>query len=184
MTASEMLIFCKLFGVIIGHNVKSYNDPFWKLYLLLKEIIENVFSKSISQESVSAFKILVEEHHNQYMKCTKQHLKPKHHNLIHYARLMMQSGSLAPLSVIRLEGFHKVLKKISNVVMSRKNIAFSIAVRHQFFFCYRLMAQESVLSNIQIGSGDVLDISENHHLNDFVLSLPNNISYNACFVAK
>lgn len=28
MTASEMLIFCRLFGVIIGHRIKSYNDPF------------------------------------------------------------------------------------------------------------------------------------------------------------
>ncbi|KAL6434729.1 hypothetical protein ACFW04_006217 [Cataglyphis niger] len=154
MTASEMLIFCKLFGVIVGHNVKTYNDPFWKLYLLLKEIIENVFSKSISQDSAFAFKVLVEEHHNQYMKCTK------------------------------LEGFHKVLKKISNVVMSRKNIAFSIATRYQFRFCYRLMAHESILSKIHIGSANVLDISENHHFNDFMLSLPNNINYNACFVVN
>jgi len=185
MTASEMLIFCKLFGVIIGHNVKSYDDPFWKLYLLLKEIIEFVFSKSITQESASAFKILVEKHHNQYMKCTKQYLKPKHHNLIHYTRVMMQCGPLVFLSVIRLEGFHRVLKKISNVVMSRKNIAFSIATRYQFLFCYRLMAQKSIFSNrIQIGSGNVFDISENNHFNNFALSLPNGINYEACFIAN
>lgn len=46
------------------------------------------------------------------------------------------------------------------------------------------MAQESILSNIQIRSGNVLNISENHYFNDFVLSLPNDISYNACFVAN
>lgn len=184
MTASEMLGFCKLFGVIIGHKVKSYNDPFWKLYLLLKEIIEFIFSKSVSQESASAFKILVEEHHNQYMKCSKQHLKPKHHNLIHYARVMMQCGPLVSLSVIRLEGFHKTLKKISNVVMSRKNIALSIATRYQFIFCYRLMAKESILPNIQIGSGNIINISEHHHFNNFVLSLSNDVSYNACFVTN
>lgn len=40
MTASKMLIFYKLFGVIVGHNIRSYDDSFWKLYLLLKEIIE------------------------------------------------------------------------------------------------------------------------------------------------
>ncbi|XP_039310574.1 uncharacterized protein LOC120358896 isoform X1 [Solenopsis invicta] len=184
MTASEMLTFCKLFGVIIGHKVKSYNDPFWKLYLLLKEIIEFIFSKSVSQESASAFKILVEEHHIQYLKCTKQYLKPKHHNLIHYARVMMQCGPLVSLSVIRLEGFHKALKKISNVVMSRQNIAFSIVTRYQFLFCYRLMAKESILPNIQTGSGNIIDISENHHFDNFMLSLPNDINYNACFVTN
>ncbi|KYN12664.1 hypothetical protein ALC57_15161 [Trachymyrmex cornetzi] len=184
MTASEMLTFCQLFGVIIGHNVKSYNDPFWKLYLLLKEIIEFVFTKSVSQESVSTFKILVEEHHIQYMKCTKQDLKPKRHNLIHYARVMMQCGPLVSLSVIRLEGFHKVLKKISNVVMSRKNIALSITTRYQFLFCYKLMAQESILPNIQIGSGNVINISEHHQFNNFVLSLPDDINYNTCFVTN
>ncbi|EZA61817.1 hypothetical protein X777_09791, partial [Ooceraea biroi] len=140
--------------------------------------------KSISQESVSAFKILVEEYHNQYMKCTKQHLKPKHHNLVHYARVMMQCGPLVYLSVIRLERFHKVLKKISKVVMSRKNIAFSIVTRYQFSSCHRFMANESILSNIQIGSGNVLNISENDHFNDFVFSLSNDISYDACFVAN
>lgn len=156
ITSSEMLTFCTFFGIIMGHNIKSYKDPFWKLYLLLKEIIEFVFNKSVSKESAFAFQILIEEHHNQYIKCTKQHLKHKHHNLTHYARVMMQCGPLCrPLfffSVIRLEAFHKALKKISTVVMSRKNIIFSIATRYQFFFCYKLMAQESILSNIQIGS--------------------------------
>jgi len=33
MTASEMLIFCRLFGIIANNHIKSYNDPFWKLYL-------------------------------------------------------------------------------------------------------------------------------------------------------
>lgn len=115
------------------------------------------------------------------MKCTKQNLKPKHHNLLHYARVMMQCGPLVSLSVIRLEGFHKVLKKISNVVMSRKNIALSIATQYQFRFCYRLMAQENFLSNILTGLGNVIDISENDHFSDFALSLPNDIDYSSCF---
>lgn len=112
MTTSEMVLFCRLFGIIVGHHVKSYDDPFWILYLLLREIIEFLYSKSVSEESASAFKILVLEHHNQYMKCTNQCLKPKHHNLVHYANVMMQSGPIVLLSVIRLEGFHKALKKL------------------------------------------------------------------------
>jgi len=134
-----MLIFCRLFGIIAGHHIKSYDDPFWKLYLLLREIIEFLSSKSVSEESASVFKILIHEHHNQYMKCTNQSLKPKHHNLIYYASVIMQSGPIVLLSVIRLEGFHKVLKKIANAIMSRKNVSLSIATRHQLSFCYRLM---------------------------------------------
>lgn len=64
MTVSEMLIFCRLFGVIIGHRVKSYNDPFWKLYLLLKEILELLQSRSVSNDFASAFKVLILKHHN------------------------------------------------------------------------------------------------------------------------
>lgn len=59
--------------------------------------------------------------------------------------------------------------------MSRKNIAFSIATQYQFLFCYRLIAQESILSKIHIGSRNVLVISENHYFNDFMLSLPNKL---------
>lgn len=62
-------------------------------------------------------------------------MKLKHHNLVHYAKVMIKRGPFVFLSVIRLEGFHKVLKKISNVVISRKTIIFSIATRYQFFFC-------------------------------------------------
>lgn len=142
MTASEMLTFCRFFGLIIGHRIQSYDDPFWKLYLLLKEIIEFVLNKSISDESACTFKVLIVEHHKQYMYCTRQCLKPKHHNLTHYTTIMMQSGPITLLSTIRLESFHKHLKKISNVVMSRRNIIFSIAIRHQLSFCYKLIAQE------------------------------------------
>jgi len=149
MTASEMLIFCRLFG-IAGHHIKSYDDPFWKLYLLLREIIEFLSSKSVSEEFAPAFKILIQEHHNQYMKCTNQSLKSKHYNLIHYASVMMQSGPIILLSVIRLEGFHKALKKIANAIMSRKNVSLSITTRHQLSFCYRLMAQKSIVPAIQV----------------------------------
>lgn len=174
MTASEMLIFCRLFGVIIGHRIKSYDDPFWKLYLLLKEIIEFLQSRSVSDDSASAFKVLVLEHHNQYMKCTKEHLKPKHHNLVHYTRIMMQSGPLIFLSTIRLEAFHKALKKIATVVMSRKNIAFSIAIRYQFSFCHRLMAQESIIPTIEVGSGNI-NVTKHDYFNNFASFLPTDV---------
>lgn len=174
MTASEILIFCRLFGVIIGHRIKSYDDPFWKLYLLLKEIIEFLQSRSVSEDSASAFKVLVLEHHNQYMKCTNERLKPKHHNLVHYPRVMMQSGPLILLSVMRLEGFHKTLKKIANVVMSRQNIAFSIAARHQLSFCYKLMAQESIIPTIEVGS-KYINITKHDRFNLFAPLLPTNI---------
>ncbi|EFN60891.1 hypothetical protein EAG_02219, partial [Camponotus floridanus] len=175
MTASEMLIFCRLFGVIIGHRIKSYNDPFWKLYLLLKEIIELLQSRSVTEDFASAFKVLVLEHHNQYMKCTNKCLKPKHHYLVHYARVMMQSGPLILLSAMRLEGFHKALKKIAKAVMSRKNIAFSIATRHQLSFCYKLMAQESIIPTVELGLGNIINITKHDHFNHFASILPTNI---------
>lgn len=124
MTTSEMVIFCKFFEVIIGHKVKSYNDPFWKLYLLIKEIIEFIFNKSISPESASAFKILVEEHHNQYMKSTKQYLKLKHHhNLIHYTRVMMPCGPLV-FYLLSLKVFIKFLKKFRMLSHVKKKYRF------------------------------------------------------------
>jgi len=175
MTASEMFTFCRLFSVIIGHRVKSYNDPFWKLYLLLKELIELSQSRSVSEDFASTFTVLVLEHHNQYMKYTNEHLKPKHHNLLHYARVMMQSGPLIFLSTIRFEGFHKSLKKIATVVMSRKNIALSIATRYQLSFYYRLMAEESIIPSIEVGI--TTNISK-HHFHLFASFLPKDILCN------
>lgn len=174
MTASEMLIFCRLFDVIIGHRIKSYSDPFWKLYLLLKEIIEVLQDRSVSEDSASAFKVLVLEHHEQYMKCMNEHLKPKHHHLVHYSRVMMQSGPLILLSTMRFEGFHKTLKKIATVITSRKDIVFSIAVRHQLLFCYKLMARENIIPILETES-ESINITKHNCFNNFALFLPSNI---------
>jgi len=101
-------------------------------------------------------------------------LKPKYHNLLHYARVMMQSGPLIFLSTIRFEGFHKSLKKIATVVVSRKNITLSIATRHQLSFYYKLMAEESIIPSNEVGN--ITNISKHKHL--FASFLPKDILCN------
>jgi len=85
------------------------------------------------------------------MKCTNQSLKPKHHNLIYYASVIMQSGPIVLLFVIRLEGFHKALKKIANAIMSRKNVSLSIATRHQLCFAIDLWHKKVLFPLFKLG---------------------------------
>lgn len=90
---------------------------------------------------------------------------------------MMQSGPLIFLSAMRLEGFHKALKKIATVVMSRKNIALSIATRHQLSFYYKLIAQENIMPSIEVGNKT--NISKHKHFNLFAPFLPKDILHNS-----
>jgi len=87
---------------------------------------------------------------------------------------MVQSGPLIFLSTIRFEGFHKSLKKIATVVMSRKNITLSIATRHQLSFYYKLMAEESIIPSIEVGN--ITNISKHKHL--FASFLPKDVLCN------
>lgn len=85
---------------------------------------------------------LISEHHSLYLELFSEPLKPKHHLLIHYARIMRKFGPLKYLSCIRYETKHKQLKDNSKVVTSRKKPAFTFALKHQLNMSYRFLNKE------------------------------------------
>ena len=78
MSGSETLLFVKLFGVLVGDLVPS-NDPYWSLYIKLRQILDICLAKSISVSQVGILKVLVEEFNSMYLSITGDNLKPKMH---------------------------------------------------------------------------------------------------------
>jgi len=79
-----MLCFVKYFGVVIGDLIPVDNE-FWQLYILLREILDIVLSKTLAKGTASLLNHLIYEHNKLYIKLKEDNLKPKFHHLLHYA---------------------------------------------------------------------------------------------------
>jgi len=158
MSASEMLCFSRHFGVMIGDLVPN-NSELWQLYILLKKIIDIVISKSIQTECIFLLKTLITEHNQLYIKIFQTNLKPKHHHLIHYPYIMEKVGPLAHLWSMRYESKHRESKLTANSTSSRKNICYTLSVKHQLRFAYRLLSKSNILA-YTLDVGKIIELSD------------------------
>lgn len=93
MTASEMLCFVRYFGLILGELV-TLKTEVWHLYISLRKIIDLCCARTIQPECSAQLDALVAEHNRLYLKHSNSKLKPKHHILTHYGRLLLKMDRL------------------------------------------------------------------------------------------
>lgn len=154
MSASEMKTLMKYLGLIIGDQVPSFCS-YWDVYLLLCDIIDVVESQVVVSEFSGYLQCLIHEHHELYIAHFGD-LKPKHHFLIHYPRLLKLIGPLSSVSSIRYEGHHRQFKSAANICSSRKNITYTLAMKNQLVFSCRILANKNLLRHIEYGSENIL----------------------------
>lgn len=70
----------------------------------------------------------------------KTPLKPKHHYLLHYPRVMMKMGPLRYVSAIRFEAKHREIKQNAKIVTSRRNPSYTLALKQQLALTHRFVA--------------------------------------------
>lgn len=102
MSGSETLLFVKLFGILVGDLIPE-DDLHYKLYLKLRQLLEICLSKTVSGSQPITLRILVEEFNTMYVSITKDTLKPKMQNLLHYLTCLELSGPLELMSTRRYE---------------------------------------------------------------------------------
>lgn len=151
MTASEMICFVRLFGLMIGAFVPA-GDPYWELYNILRDILDIVLAKTLSKNTDPYINQIVQDHNATYLQLTKGTLKPKMHHIIHYGRIFHMSGPFAHYSCMRFEAKHKDLKKWASANNCRINLAHFLAVKHQMAFSCRLMLKEGFSSTTVKGT--------------------------------
>jgi len=127
MSSSEMSVFVTYFDILVGDKV-SEDDPYWHLYLLLVQIIHIIIAFENNVEELYLLQRLITDHHKLYLELFHEPLKPKFHNLLHYARKIKDFGSLCYLSSIRFESFRKLSKINARLVSSRINIVFTLSL--------------------------------------------------------
>lgn len=130
LSASEMLTFIRYFSVIVGDKVPG-GDSYWLLYLKLREIVELVSATCVWTGLDAVLQDCVTELNNMYLHLSNESLKPKFHHLTHYHNAMINYGPLTLFSSMRYEAKHRLAKTSARASSNRKNITFSLAVKHQ-----------------------------------------------------
>lgn len=140
MSSAKMLLFVKNLPLFIPHEIleEVSKDEVWDMYLLLKQIVIIACSPVITSETPTKFAILVKDYLRLLNKLFPKSMKPKHHYLLHYARIMKALGPPWNMACMRFEAFHKIGKTAARAAISRRNVCKTVALRHQLLLHIRL----------------------------------------------
>ncbi|KAK0153147.1 hypothetical protein N1851_005164 [Merluccius polli] len=113
-----------MFGDLVRRD-----DSCWNLLLLLIQIVNIVFSPTVTHGMTCYLKHLIFDHHKLFKSVfPERNLLPKHHHMIHYPRCIRKIGPLLHMWCMRFEGKHNFFKRS---VKNFKNITKTLAKRHQ-----------------------------------------------------
>lgn len=135
-SASQILCFFRHFAMYVGEDVPLENE-IWGVYLLLRKIVDIVMSRRIPVDYVPYLQRLI------HFLCLdiQAHFSSvsvpcKLHYLTHYPSYILKYGPLVNLWAMRFESKHQYFKDVARKVRNFKNIAHTLAVRHQYLETY------------------------------------------------
>lgn len=123
----------------------------WQVILDLKEIVELVVAPVHTRETIAYLDVKVSEHRERLLELIPgETLKPKHHYLEHYSHLITCFGPLVGLWTIRFEAKHSFFKQVARHTNNFRNIAFTLATKHQQLISYHLHSSSLSISNLEV----------------------------------
>ena len=132
-SAAEMLCLVRYLGLIIGDLIPQ-NNKHWQLYLYLRQIVDIVTSPRLTKSMLRDLQILVRHHNELYINLFER-LKPKFHNLVHYARILFKNGPCVNFWSMRYESFHRLVKANAVSTNCNKNLLVTIANKQILQMC-------------------------------------------------
>lgn len=152
-SASQMWCLLRLLPTMIGDLIPM-DDKHWELLLLLLSCMELIFSPSLTVAATLYLSKIIEEHHCLFLELYPHlHLRPKHHFMLHYPRVIQKLGPLRQFWAMRFEARHAFFKQVSHVTCNFRNICKTMAFRHQMMQCYNFMCGTVLCHNTEVGPG-------------------------------
>lgn len=164
LTSAQMSFLVTYLGIIIGDKIPQ-DDPVWKFFLTLYDIVNLVTSPTISESEIKYLQKLIHFHNDMYQKLFKEDLKPKFHLLIHYPLCIRTMGPLKYFSCEKYERFHKKPKKKARNISNRISVVCSLANKVQMQLSHRLFNQRGLVDTIIFGPCKAISKNLNVPLN-------------------
>ena len=149
-SSAQMLLLIRILPFLIGEKIDEGEDH-WYCYLLLRKILDIVLCPKVSYRMCSSLKLLIREHHQKFVALygTNTYI-PKMHFLLHYPEQIAALGPMTRTWTIRHEAKLNFFKQASHLA-NFKNVAFSLANRHQRWLCYELGSKNILRVSVECG---------------------------------
>lgn len=171
LSASEMLFFVRHFGLMIGDLVPEIEEV-WQLYIRLIQILDIVIAPFVDTNLTKYLVTLIAEHHELYCKLFSKTLKPKHHHMVHYPRIMNFIGPLIHVWSMRMEGKHRpVIKQVAKATTCRKNLPLTVAKKYLLSLSARFLSKQGFQRDVVFHFKEKI-ISDCYNYNNFQYILP------------
>lgn len=95
------------------------------------QILQIVHSYSITESEIKRLEELVGLYLEDYKNKFNENLRPKHHFLLHYARVIRSMGPVIWFWVMRMESKHQFFKRIAQKTSNFINLKKTMAEKHQ-----------------------------------------------------
>lgn len=141
-SSAEMLCLCRNLGLIIGDLIPGENQ-YWKLYLILRQIIGIVTAPMFHKADIRQLRCLIKQHNDTYIQLFGP-LKPKMHFMVHIPEVMLDNGPLIHIWSMPYERKNRVLKEMAVSTRSHRNVPLTISIRNQLQQCYSRMMCSNV----------------------------------------
>lgn len=149
--AQKLCLFLKL-PLLIGSVVPTDNKV-WSLYLLGRSIADVVLARNIEKKWLCVLESYITDFLALFSDIFPGRLTPKFHYLLHYPRLISAYGPLRNLWCMRFEAKHQYFKRIAYKLNNFKNVAKSLATRHQLRQCWELASGDFLKEDPNSQSG-------------------------------
>ena len=150
LSSSQALLLCRLLPLIIGDRIPE-NDLHWKCYLVLLKIMDIVSSPMLSKGHCSVLKRHIQEHDSLFKTLHgESSLTPKFHFFLHYPEQILRLGPMVCCWTMRFESKLQFFKRASHLG-NFKNIALTVAQRHQRWLCYQLASGNLLKPKFECG---------------------------------
>lgn len=103
----------------------------WVCVTSLLRIMEIVFSYEITKTLLAHLNREIKTHLESLQNLLNEHLRPKHHFLLHYGSVVQRMGPLIHMSMMRYEATHQKLKRLVSENQNFRNINKTLAYKHQ-----------------------------------------------------
>jgi hypothetical protein len=150
LSASHMNLLVRTLPFIIGERFRQ--NIYFKNFLLLLNIFFQLNADEFDEPAIENLKNKIKFYLEDYKICyANKKLMPKHHFLTHYPSAIRNFGPPKQYSTLRFESKHSFFKRVDKATFNRKNIAKSLAFRHQQLQVYHLLC-ENYFCDIEFGT--------------------------------
>lgn len=124
--------YCLFINIpFVLHQYKNELCEIWTPVDALLQIVQIITSTPLDKTDLERLATLIHMHLDSFLKLFGEDLKPKHHLLLHYIRVICAMGPVVFFWVMRMEAKHQCFKRIAHRTKNFVNLKKTMAQQHQ-----------------------------------------------------